>query len=123
MKVSLIRARYHSVWEPISLMYVSSYLQKNVPNVEVQILDAFFDSDNEILRKVSDADFVGIGGTTPQVKHMLSLAERIKSQNNNTVTAIGGFGPSLEPQKFDGLKYRQQVIFDNRNICFTLFVM
>jgi anaerobic magnesium-protoporphyrin IX monomethyl ester cyclase len=104
MKVSLIRARYHSVWEPISLMYISSYLQKHVPDAQVEILDAFFKTDEEILKYVNDSDFVGIGGTTPQVKHILTLTEKIKAQNSNTITAIGGFGPSLQPERFDGIK-------------------
>lgn len=104
MKVSLVRARYHSVWEPNSLMYISAYLQKKIPGVEVQILDGFFDNDEEILKHVSDSDFVGIGGTTPQVKHMLELTKKIKAQNSNTKIAVGGFGVSLQPQKLDNVE-------------------
>ena len=81
MKVSLVRARYHSVWEPNSLMYISAYLQSKVPDVKVEIIDGFFDSDEEIVRRVSDSDFVGIGGTTPQVKHMIDLSKKIKPNN------------------------------------------
>ena len=101
MKVSLVRARYHSVWEPNSLMYISAYLQSKVPDVKVEIIDGFFDSDEEIVRKVSDSDFVGIGGTTPQVKHMIDLSKKIKAQNSKIKIAVGGFGVSIRPQLID----------------------
>ena len=101
MKVSLVRARYHSVWEPISLMYISSYLQNKVPDAKVEILDCFFDSDEEIVRRVSDSDFVGIGGTTPQVKHIIDLSKKIKNQNNKIKIAVGGFGVSIRPNLMD----------------------
>ena len=43
MKVSLVRARYPSVWEPTNLMYVSSYIQKFYKgDLSVEILDGFF---------------------------------------------------------------------------------
>ena len=101
MKVSLVRARYHSVWEPNSLMYISAYLQSKVPDVKVEIIDGFFDSDEEIVRRVSDSDFVGIGGTTPQVKHMIDLSKKIKAQNSKIKIAVGGFGVSIRPQLID----------------------
>ena len=101
MKVSLVRARYHSVWEPNSLMYISAYLQSKVPDVKVEIIDGFFDSDEEIVRRVSDSDFVGIGGTTPQVKHMVDLSKKIKAQNSKIKIAVGGFGVSIRPQLID----------------------
>ena len=86
LKVSLVRARYPSVWEPTNLMYVSAYIRKYYQgDLDVQILDGYFDSDNEILQKVRDSDFVGLSGTTPQVPHMQKLSQLIKNQNNNII--------------------------------------
>ena len=100
LKVSLVRARYPSVWEPTNLMYVSAYIRKYYQgDLDVQILDGYFDSDNEILQKVRDSDFVGLSGTTPQVPHMQKLSQLIKNQNNNIKIIAGGYGPSLQPQK------------------------
>jgi anaerobic magnesium-protoporphyrin IX monomethyl ester cyclase len=100
MKVSLVRARYPSVWEPTNLMYVSSYIQKFYKgDLSVEILDGFFDSDETILNKVNDSDFVGFSGTTPQLSHMIKMSKLIKSQNPNIKIIAGGYGPSLQPLK------------------------
>lgn len=101
MKISLVRARYPSIWEPTNLMYISSYLKKysSIP-FEIQILDGYFDSDEIIFNSISDSDIVGLSGTTPQVPHMLSLSKLIKSKNKDVKIIVGGFGPSLQPHKF-----------------------
>lgn len=101
MKVSLIRARYPSVWEPTNLMYISSFIKKYYSgDLDVQILDGFFDSDETILNSISDSDYVGLSGTTPQMSHMLYLAQQIKKENKDIKIAVGGYGPSLQPHKF-----------------------
>ena len=101
MKVSLVRARYPSVWEPTNLMYVSSFIKDRYHgNLEVKILDGFFDSDEQILDQISDSDFVGLSGTTPQVPHMQKLSKLIKKEYSSIKTIAGGYGPSLQPFKF-----------------------
>ena len=99
MKVSLVRAKYHSVWEPTNLMYISAYAKKNYEGeLDIQILDGFFDNDDKIVSDCADSDIVGLSGTTPQTKHMGHLAHRIKNDSNRVIA--GGYGPSLEPFKF-----------------------
>ncbi len=101
MKVSFVRARYPSVWEPTNLMYVSAFIKKRYQgDLQVQILDGYFDKDDEIIKKVSDSDYVGFSGTTPQVPHILQLSKQLKSVNKNIKTVAGGYGPSLQPHKF-----------------------
>jgi radical SAM superfamily enzyme YgiQ (UPF0313 family) len=81
-------------------MYVSSYIQKFYKgDLSVEILDGFFDSDETILNKVNDSDFVGFSGTTPQLSHMIKMSKLIKSQNPNIKIIAGGYGPSLQPLK------------------------
>lgn len=100
MKVSLVRARYPSVWEPTNLMYVSSYVKSKFKgDLEIQILDGYFDSDDEIIKRVSDSNFVGFSGTTPQVPHILHLSKLVKTANRDIKTVAGGYGPSLQPNK------------------------
>lgn len=101
MKVSLVRARYPSVWEPTNLMYVSAFIKDRYKgDLQVQILDGYFDSDEQILKDVADSEIVGFSGTTPQVPHILTLARKVKAQNKNIKTVAGGYGPSLQPFKF-----------------------
>jgi len=101
MKVSLVRATYPSVWEPTNLMYVSSFIKERYKgDLSVQILDGYFDSDDDIIKRVSDSDFVGFSGTTPQVSHIKHLSHLVKSTYPEIKTVAGGYGPSLQPQKF-----------------------
>lgn len=101
LKVSLVRAQYPSIWEPTNLMYVSSFIKNRYHgNLEVKILDGFFDSDEQILDQVSDSDYVGLSGTTPQVPHMQKLSKLIKKEYPSIKTIAGGYGPSLQPFKF-----------------------
>lgn len=98
MKISLVRARYHSVWEPQALMNIAAYV-KYLGYDDVKIYDAFFESDDFILNKIKDSDIVGFSGTTPQLNNMLHLARSVKALNPNIITVLGGFAVSLEPQK------------------------
>ena len=101
LKVSLVRARYPSVWEPTNLMYISSFIKKNYKgDLDVKILDGFFDSDDEIVKKVFGSEIIGISGTTPQVSHIKHISKLIKAENPSITIAVGGFGPSLQPHKF-----------------------
>ncbi|MBS3923048.1 MAG: cobalamin-dependent protein [Nitrosarchaeum sp.] len=101
MKISLVRARYPSVWEPTNLMYVSSFIKDRYHgDLEVKILDGFFDSDEQILDQISNSDFVGLSGTTPQVPHIQQLSKLIKKEYPTIKTIAGGYGPSLQPFKF-----------------------
>ena len=101
MQVSLVRAKYHSVWEPLNLMYLSAYIKEyyTADPLEVSIYDGYFDDDDYIVENCSHSNVVGISGTTPQLDHILMLAERIKVENPEVKTVVGGFGPSLEPER------------------------
>jgi len=78
-------------------MHISAYLKAH--GFHTQIVDGFFDDDATILSKVSDSQFVGLSGTTPQLKHMVSLARQIKAAYPHIKIVMGGFAVSLEPWK------------------------
>ena len=83
MRVSLVRAKYHSVWEPLNLMYLSAYIKEyyTADPLAVSIYDGYFDDDDYIVKNCSHSDIVGISGTTPQLNNMLTLVEGIKTEN------------------------------------------
>ena len=66
--------------------------------------------------EVSDSDFVGIGGTTPQVQNMVDLSKKIKAQNSKIKIAVGGFGVSIRPELMDKIDTID-------HICFFLYLI
>lgn len=90
-------------------MHIASYLKAHV-KVEVQILDGFFESDEYIINAVRDSDYVGLSGTTPQVPHLVRLAQAIKHNYPGIKTVAGGFGISLEPNKAVQIPYFDHIV-------------
>ena len=62
--------------------------------------DGYFDQDEEIIKGCAEADIVGFSGTTSQMPWSLRIATQIKQQNPHTRIYIGGYGPSVAPEKF-----------------------
>ena len=81
-------------------MYISAYAKKFYNGeLDIQIVDGYFDDDKKILQACQGSDIVGMSGTTPQVPHILHLAKLLKESTQAKIV-VGGFGPSLEPFKF-----------------------
>lgn len=100
MKVTLIRPRYFSVWESLACGSIASYLKRYYKgDLDLRFFDGFFDSDEEIISGSVDSHFVGFSCTSPQMKHALYLAEKIKEQNPRVTTVFGGHHPSSLPEE------------------------
>ena len=100
VKIVLVRPNYHSVWEPLNLMYISSYLKNSFNDIEIKVFDRCFDSEKTVLDGCYMADYVGISGTTPQINDIFMLASKIRETYPETHLVAGGYGPALQPQKF-----------------------
>jgi len=98
-RIILIRPKYFSVWESLGLGYIGAYIKEHRPDVELSFYDGFFDSDDEIVKGCRDADIVGITATSPQMKHGLDLAAKIKEVNPECRIVFGGFHPSALPEE------------------------
>jgi radical SAM superfamily enzyme YgiQ (UPF0313 family) len=84
-------------WEAIGVGYLVSYLKKFFKgDLEVSFYSAFYDSDDEIIKGAENADIIGFSCTSPQFKHGLSLANKLKRKNNLIV--FGGAHASNLPQ-------------------------
>jgi radical SAM superfamily enzyme YgiQ (UPF0313 family) len=96
LKLTLIRPFYHSIWESLACGYIGSYLKEyyHEKPLELQFFDGFFDSDEVIIKGSVDSDFVGFSCTSPQMKHALRLAWKIKERNPKVQTVFGGHHPS-----------------------------
>ena len=85
-------------WEALGIGYVIAYLKKNYPtDLDIDFYSAFYDTDEQIIEAAKDADIIGFGCTSPQYKHALSLAGRIKTPKNRIV--FGGIHPTVLPER------------------------
>lgn len=87
-----------SYWDALGISYIISYLKHSGFQGEIEFYSGAFDSDETIIKACSDADFVGFGCTSPQLKHALSLARQIKEVNPNCKTVFGGWHPTADPK-------------------------
>jgi radical SAM superfamily enzyme YgiQ (UPF0313 family) len=81
-------------YPPLGLMSVAALLEDH----EVEILDLKVEklSEEEIKKKMSSADIVGISVLTPSVDFALELCRFAKQYN--CLTVLGGVHPSMDPQ-------------------------
>lgn len=97
MKIVFIQPKSFFTWEALNIGYLASYLKHNgYSNIEIEFYSGFFDSDEEIIKGCEGADIIGFSCTSPQMKHGLELAMRIKSPINYVV--FGGFHTSALPE-------------------------
>jgi radical SAM superfamily enzyme YgiQ (UPF0313 family) len=82
-------------------MYLSAYAKKHFSKepLQISIFDGYFSTNKLLIEECLDSDIVGITSTTPQMSSMFSISEQIKTKNNSIKIVVGGFGPSLEPEK------------------------
>jgi radical SAM superfamily enzyme YgiQ (UPF0313 family) len=99
MKVTLIQPRYFNIWEALGLGYIGAYLKAhNRGSLDVNFFQAFFDSDEDIVRGAADSDVVGFSCNSPTFAHGAHLARAIKAVNPRAWTVFGGFHPSAVPE-------------------------
>jgi anaerobic magnesium-protoporphyrin IX monomethyl ester cyclase len=84
-------------WEALGIGYIAAKLRKDYPDLEIDFYSGFYDKDEQILKASRDADIIGFGCTSPQFKHGLELAKKIKTDKN--VIVFGGVHPSALPDQ------------------------
>jgi radical SAM superfamily enzyme YgiQ (UPF0313 family) len=83
-------------WEALGVGYMVSYLKKHFSGpLDLSFYSAFYDSDEVIIDNTRDADLVAFSCTSPQYRHGLELARKIKTPENTVV--IGGVHASALP--------------------------
>lgn len=83
-------------WEALGVGYMVSYLKRHFPGpLDLSFYSAFYDSDEEIIKNTQDADVVAFSCTSPQYRHGLFLARKIKTHKNLIV--FGGVHASALP--------------------------
>lgn len=88
-----------SFWDALGIGYIISYIKASGFSGEIEFYSGAFDSDGVIIRACSNADFVGFGSTSPQMKHALHLSRKIKRTNPNCKIVFGGWHPTAAPEQ------------------------
>ncbi len=96
MKIVFIQPRSFHTWEALNIGYIAAYVQRHgFGNLE--FYSGFFDSDEEIIAAGRQSDVVAFSCTSPQMKHGLKLAAKVKTGRNKIV--FGGVHPSALPDE------------------------
>jgi radical SAM superfamily enzyme YgiQ (UPF0313 family) len=86
-----------SFWDALGLGYIISYIKASGFSGQIEFYSGAFDPDETIVKACEDADFVGFSCTSPQLKHALQLASKIKMVNPECKTILGGWHPTSMP--------------------------
>jgi len=101
MKIVFVQPRVGyegcSYWDALGIGYIISYLKSKGFNGEIKFYSGAFDPDDVIVKACSEADFVGFGCTSPQLKNALLLSRRIKEVNPDCKTVFGGWHATADP--------------------------
>ena len=101
MKIVFIQPRLQfrsDVWEATGIGYIISYLKKALPHIDFDFsfYSAFYDTDEEIVEGCREADIIGFGSSSPQFRHGIELARKVKREGNKIV--FGGFHTTTLPE-------------------------
>ena len=115
MKVQLIQpttGEYNSnsrsgCYPPLGLVSIATYLQSQLSEIEIEILDGEFLSQEELIDSL-DADFVGINANTVTYPQALEVAEAAKQRRS--ITVLGGVYASAMAHPI--LRFRKK-LFDH----------
>lgn len=104
MKVTLIVPKSSFLLEPLTFpplgpLFISSYLKAHGHEVSVyDDSEACATKRGEGIKKISEADIIGITGTTPQFKEMEEWVYLIKTRFGNKTLVAGGPHASCDPK-------------------------
>jgi len=100
MKIVFIQPAAFFSWEALNIGYLSAYCKKySRETLEIKFYSASFDQEEDIFADCLDADMVGYSCTSPQMKHALYLARKIKDVNSHVINVFGGVHPSALPKE------------------------
>ncbi|MDP1808298.1 MAG: radical SAM protein [Actinomycetota bacterium] len=96
MKIVFIQPRTFHTWEALNIGYIAAYIRSHGFD-DLEFYSGFFDNDDEMIAAGRRADVVAFSCTSPQMKHALELAAKIKTSKNKVV--FGGVHPSALPDE------------------------
>lgn len=85
-----LRAWSPNVYIPLGITYIGTVLKREGYNVEIVDLNAEKMDNRKLLRKVENADIVGITGMITEYAEVLRLIKMAKEAKENTKVILGG---------------------------------
>lgn len=88
-----------NVYVPLGLAYIAAVLEQAGYNVEIIDLNVQRVNDNDLRRKVINADIIGITGMITEYKEILRLIAIVKKANSGARVVLGGPLATTLPQE------------------------
>lgn len=98
MKIALVFLNNNDTHPPMGLAYLASYLQRDIDDIDIKIIDSCFNDVMEELFR-DDFDLIGISAMTVEYGDALELACKIKNEKDIPII-IGGVHISTLPSSF-----------------------
>lgn len=105
MKVLLVKpvSSMHVILPPIGLGYLASYCQREVPGIDIRILDCHREkySQEDFVRYIGDynPDVIGFTALSMEIDSALKYAKTAKQVSDKAIIAIGGPHASAVPRQ------------------------
>lgn len=86
------------VQPPLGILTLASYIQQVFPEIEIEVFDGKYLSEDEILNSL-DADIVGFSTWFSNYDNSISLAEKLREKAPNTTIIFGGPHATAIPKR------------------------
>ena len=117
-KILLIKIEQESVYNPLGLLYVGSYLKSQGYDAQLEIIPIDFFKDRSFAGKkakeISEKEYLFVGFsvlTGPQTKFSAELSKKIKELDEKLPIVWGGIHPSLMREETLRERYVDIVVF------------
>ncbi|GAG99414.1 unnamed protein product, partial [marine sediment metagenome] len=103
MKITLLNPRLKTwspnVYVPLGLGYIAASLEQAGHDVEIIDLNVHRISNNELRKRVTGAEIVGITGMITEYRTLLGLVDVVKTANPEARVVLGGPLATALPEK------------------------
>lgn len=110
--------------EPYACEILAAYLEKNVDNINVEVIQQRDLSDIDLIDVITgkDPDIIGFSVLTCNYPQALKLSKAIKRRNEKIIIVFGGQHPSIDVESVIDNSYVDFVVFGEGEITFKELV-
>lgn len=92
------------IYPPLGMLYLSSYIKKQIPGFKIEGLDGYHNDESSILEKINDfkPDILGVSFTTQAATGAYKVINYVKEILPETLIVCGGPHPTIMPEEVLG---------------------